>query len=158
VAPPSSRYFHTVTHYSDVFIQNQPPFLKNFSVPEGISFRLRIPEALPKNLSRPDFLHNFFPVVKITTPEKVSNWSNSVCFFMLIKSECSQHPGAVENPCGKTCGKCGKLMVINRYSVLFPPSRPLWKSVYKRLHNAGFPLLRTCYVTARRKILPDEMA
>jgi len=42
------------------------------------------------------------------------------CRFFLCKSGSgySQGLAIVENPCGKNCGQCGKLRVINRYFAL----------------------------------------
>ena len=41
------------------------------------------------------------------------------CHIFLCKSpnEYPQPPVLVENPCVQSCGQCGKLRVINRYSV-----------------------------------------
>ena len=55
----------------------------------------------------------------------------------------------VENPCGKTCGQCGKLRVFNSYSVSFPRGANLWKSPDTGLHNSAVTVFPACYVTAR---------
>ena len=88
-------------------------------------------------MSSPDFLHNFFAVVKITTIEKVGIRSNAVGSFYVNRNTIhSPLPG-----CGKPLWK--KLWIVwktHGYQQLFrsvPPSLPLWKSVYRGLHNAA---------------------
>ena len=74
---------------------------------------------------------------------------NAVDFFLCRKRGKKSKPGKnsyvnrfayglwislVDNSCGKLCGECGKLPVINRY---FSPLLfwPLWKGCIRKMHN-----------------------
>ena len=107
-------------------------------------------------LSREKFLHKKPPMVKSTTRKKVGNPSKTVAGSYVNQIEYPQFTEAVDNTCGKTCGECGKLRVINRYfaSLRFPPS--LWKT--------GIPVCiilrrdaeRLCHAALGRKVFPEE--
>ena len=63
----------------------------------------------------------------------------------------------VENPCGKTCGQCGKLMVINRYfdSLHFHTPGPLPN--FSRYFLIMFPAVISFYVTGITATVFDQL-
>lgn len=65
---------------------------------------------------------------------------------MWTECEYPQDPFPVDNSCGKICGQCGKLWVINRYFPPFPPGGKLWIVLHIPMHNPnpllGFLVLR----------------
>jgi len=65
--------------------------------------------------------------------------------FMWTKNEYPQPVLPVDNSCGKTCGECGKLWVINRYSDLFKNHPQLWNFCIPVCIIPGSPVF--CCVT-----------
>ena len=127
-----SRYFHTVTHYSVLAIQNQPLFsfflqkcFFSFFRPQSFdNYRHRQPSVHTIN-SLFSTAHSVKTKIFTQHPSLCDYYNqrksgNSVegCRICLCKSENGypQLPGHVDNPCGQSCGQCGKLRVINRYS------------------------------------------
>ena len=53
----------------------------------------------------------------------------------------------VENPCGKTCGECGKLKVINRYFASLPFHSQGWLPNFWADFPVMFPAGFSIYVT-----------
>lgn len=127
-----SRYFHTVTYYSVLPIQNQPLFLFflqkcifSFWAPQSSgNYRHWQPSVHPTNSpfsTVPSVKTKIFahppPFCDYYNRRKSGNFVEG-CRICLCKSK-NGYPQLrhhVDNPCGQSCGQCGKLRVINRYS------------------------------------------
>ena len=116
-------YFHTVTHYSAHRLQNQPLFSKNFQKFSGAASghpvdNREFPDLAPRCqdlifAQRSGFRENYRSQ---KNGNSVEGCRNRLC---QSNSVYPQPACAVDNPCGQTCGQCGKLRVINRYSGCF---------------------------------------
>ena len=76
-------------------------------------------------LSRPKFLHKEKTVCKMVRGEKIGKPSKTVEMIYVKRTGCGYVGSLVENLCGKPCGECGKLLVINRYSGSFQTKHPV---------------------------------
>ena len=72
-------------------------------------------------------------MVKKTIAEKVEKCRKGSKGNYVNKSEYPQESPAVEKPCGKVCGECGKVGVFNRYFGFLPE----WIGMHKPVHNRG---------------------
>ena len=63
-------------------------------------------------------MHKEIAVVKITICKMMYERLKNSVNFMSIGFLRKNSDSSVEKACGKTCGECGKLAVINRYSML----------------------------------------
>ena len=92
-------------------------------------------------------------MVNNTTRAKMRKKSQNAEKNYVNENEYFVWNGAVENPCGKVCGECGKLMVFNRYFVsLHRRSRCITGRIMR-----GFHRLHRHYVIAERKGIPGEL-
>ena len=107
----------------------QPPLFRAHWFPPE---RHRFPQLFPGiGLSRPDFLHNFTPVVKSTACEKVGNPAKAVEAFY-VNRKCISTPIPT---CGKllwrTLWRMWKTASYQQVFRLFPnPASPVEKSAY----------------------------
>ena len=98
-------------------------------------------------MSRPVFLHKEKPVVKKTIAKKVEKSRNRSKGSYVNESEYPQEIRAVEKPCGKVCGECGKVAVFNRYFGFFK----MRKRVYKPVHIQGLGMVATALCSRRKE-------
>ena len=123
-----SRYFHTVTHYSVLAEQNQPLFLF-FLQKEFMPLSDR--KLPPGMVICPPVsgIQILFFCVKTQIIAQILDCGNnydlrksgetvesSRPYLCQSKTEYPQDSQYVDNPCGQSCGQCGKLRLINRYS------------------------------------------
>ena len=123
-----SRYFHTVTHYSVLAEQNQPLFLfflqKEFMPPSDRKLPPRMvicPSVsgihIPFFCVKPQIIAQILDCGNYYDPQKSSETVESRRLWLCkSKNGYPQDPRYVDNPCGQSCGQCGKLGLINRYS------------------------------------------
>ena len=112
-----------------------------------------MPSFRSGRVSSLNFCTKLFRVVIFTAGKKIRILSNPVDKTYVNRCPISTTPPAVENPCGKICGECGKVFVFNRYSGLLEFGGAVWKTLCIAVrHFVGFP--PACYVTGFRKILP----
>jgi hypothetical protein len=107
-------------------------------------------------LSSPEFCTEKTAVVIITRAKKVGDLSKSVDSIYVNPNCIRSLLITVENPCGKSCGECGKVKVFNRYFASLDLVLPMWKTLYTGLHNLVQVWFPSCYVTAARKFFPAE--
>ena len=103
-----------------------------------------------KNFVKAHFLPRRQAIVKMNGTRKIELCRRKA---KKIMSTCKKYHSIfppfflVENPCGKTCGECGKLKVINRYFASLPfhgPGRlPNFWADFPVMFPAGFSI----YVT-----------
>ena len=123
------RYFHTVTHYSDLAGQNQPLFQYFFRTPPPRGF-LGNPVAV-----KPEFLHKENPMVKFTACEKVGKASNQICIFYVNPPCISPTECSCGKPLWKNLWRMWKTHSYQQYSQRSPQPDSLWKTMYTPMNN-----------------------
>ena len=103
-----------------------------------------------KNLVKYLFLLICRVLVKMIVAEKIETCRTLPLCVMLTHKE--THPNflpvfPVENTCWKVCGQCGKVKVINRYSVCFPLLPAFIISTFRQFLTRAPRLSQMCYVT-----------
>ena len=99
-----------------------------------------------------NFCTKFDPWQKTQSAKKWETARTVSFLFMWTKIEYPQFTPPVENPCGKTCGECGKLRVFNRYSAPLDFHHSLWKPCISICIICGLVAEPLCYVAAGKQI------
>ena len=64
----------------------------------------------------------------------------------------------VENPCGKTCGECGKVRVFNSYPVTLPTGRPWFFHAYGAVYAPDPLVTRRLCCRGKGILFPPTLA